>query len=92
MTISVTVKNVGEFTGKETVLVFVRLLGGRVIQRHKQLKAFDKIELMPDESTELTFTLSDDQFYFTDMDQLYKRADGCQIMVKNLSEEVSFKN
>lgn len=92
ITISVTVKNVGEFTGKETVLLFVRLLGGRVIQRHKQLKAFDKIELLPDESAEVTFTLSDDQFYFTDMDQSYKRADGCRIMVKDLSEEIIFGN
>lgn len=92
ITISVTVKNVGEFTGKETVLLFVRLLGGRVIQRHKQLKAFDKIELLPDESAEVTFTLSDDQFYFTDMDQSYKRADGCRIMVKDLSEEIIFEN
>lgn len=92
ITISVTVKNVGAFTGKETVLVFVRLLGGRVIQRHKQLKAFDKVELMPGESAELTFTLSNDQFYYTDMDQLYKRADGCRIMVQELTEEISFEN
>ena len=88
--ISLTVRNDGEIAGKESVLLFVRLLGGSIIQRHKQLKEFIKIELAPREATEVTFRLPLKALCYTDLDQVYKQADGCRVMVKNLSEEIHF--
>ncbi|MFR4752870.1 MAG: glycoside hydrolase family 3 C-terminal domain-containing protein [Enterococcus raffinosus] len=87
--ISLTVKNDGEIAGKESVLVFVRLLGGAVIQRHKLLKEFIKVELAPDESTEVTFSVPLEALCFTDFDGNYKQAESCRIMVQELSQEVS---
>lgn len=88
--ISLTVRNDGEIAGKESVLLFVRLLGGSIIQRHKQLKEFIKIELAPREATKVTFRLPLKALCYTDLDQVYKQADGCRVMVKNLSEEIHF--
>lgn len=88
--ISLTVRNDGEVAGKESVLLFVRLFGGSVIQRHKQLKEFIKIELAPRETTEVTFRLPKKALCYTDLDQVYKQADGCRVMVKHLSEEIYF--
>lgn len=88
--ISLTVRNDGEVAGKESVLLFVRLLGGSIIQRHKQLKEFIKIELAPHEGTIVTFNLALKELCYTDLDQSYKQADGCRVMVKNLSEEIYF--
>lgn len=88
--ISLTVRNDGEVAGKEAVLLFVRLFGGSVIQRHKQLKEFIKIELAPRETTEVTFRLPLKALCYTDLDQVYKQADGCRVMVKHLSEEIYF--
>lgn len=88
--IGLTVRNDGIVAGKESVLLFVRLSGGYVIQRHKMLKEFIKVELAPNEVTEITFNLSREQLCFTDMDQKYKKAEGCRIMVGNLSKEVTF--
>lgn len=87
--ISLTVKNDGEIAGKESVLVFVRLLGGAVIQRHKLLKEFIKVELAPNESTEVTFSVPLEALCFTDFDGNYKQAESCRIMVQELSQEVS---
>lgn len=88
--IGLTVRNDGIVAGKESVLLFVRLSGGYVIQRHKMLKEFIKVELAPNEVTEITFNLSREQLCFTDMDQKYKKAEGYRIMVGNLSKEVTF--
>lgn len=88
--ISLTVRNDGEIAGKESVLLFVRLLGGSIIQRHKQLKEFIKIELAPREATKVTFRLPLKALCYTDLDQVYKQADGCRVMVKNLSEDIHF--
>lgn len=88
--ISLTVRNDGEVAGKEAVLLFVRLFGGSVIQRHKQLKEFIKIELAPRETSEVTFRLPLKALCYTDLDQVYKQADGCRVMVKHLSEEIYF--
>lgn len=87
--ISLTVKNDGEIAGKESVLVFVCLLGGAVIQRHKLLKEFIKVELAPNESTEVTFSVPLEALCFTDFDGNYKQAESCRIMVQELSQEVS---
>jgi beta-glucosidase len=61
VTATVTVTNVGDRAGKETVMLFViqpyRLIS---VPEVKQLKKFNKVELQPGESQEVAFTLTTD--------------------------------
>ncbi len=91
ITVSVTVRNNGRCAGKESVLLFVRLLGGSVIQRHKLLKDFVKVQLEPGQEQEITLLLTTEQLSFTDLDRAVKAAAGCKVMVGNLSQEIYFK-
>jgi len=57
-TISVDVKNVGKYEGKESVLLFLRDLVGSVSRPVKQLKGFEKINLKPGEVKTVKFVLN----------------------------------
>lgn len=57
LTISVDVKNTGETAGKEPVLLYSGDLVASVSPDNIRLRAFDKIELQPNESKTVTFTL-----------------------------------
>ena len=71
-------------------MLFVRLLGGSVIQRHKLLKDFIKVTLEPGETRELTLHLPPQQLTYTDSDRQLKPAVGCRVLVGNLEEEIFF--
>ncbi|RQM31158.1 hypothetical protein B5M09_011320 [Aphanomyces astaci] len=58
-TVTVTVKNEGKVTGKESVLLFVSAPGG---PETRLLKKYTKVELTPGQATDVTFTLSPDDF------------------------------
>lgn len=85
MKVTVTVTNQGERAGQESVLLFIRLHGGRVIQRHKLLKDFTKIVLQPGESTTVTFHLSSEQLLYTDQDRTQKVASRFTVMIGDLA-------
>lgn len=57
VTASVTVTNTGDRIGKEAVLWFLTDKVGRITRPVKELKHFEKVELEPGESTELTFEI-----------------------------------
>lgn len=57
ITASVKVTNTGDRIGKEAVLWFITDKVGRITRPVKELKKFEKIELMPGETTELTFEI-----------------------------------
>lgn len=57
LTISTTVTNTGERTGKEVVQFYIRDLFGQVVRPVKELKGFEKITLTPGESKKVSFTL-----------------------------------
>ncbi|HEY4787135.1 MAG TPA: fibronectin type III-like domain-contianing protein, partial [Bacteroidales bacterium] len=69
ITISVTVKNTGRYTGEEVVQLYIRDLVGSVTRPVKELKGFRKVLIKTGESKEVTFTLrsSDLAFYTKDM-------------------------
>lgn len=90
ITVKVSVTNRGTYAGSESVLLFVRLLGGSVIQRHKLLKDFIKVTLEPGETRELTLHLTPQQLTYTDSDRQLKPAVGCRVLVGNLEEEIFF--
>jgi beta-glucosidase len=64
LTISVTVKNTGNRTGKETVLLYLNDVAASVSRPVKQLKAFKKIELTPGQQKTVTLTLMPDDLSF----------------------------
>lgn len=57
LTVTVDVTNTGEMTGKEVVQLYVAPKGGTVIRPVRELKAFEKIELVPGETKKVQMTL-----------------------------------
>lgn len=57
LTVSVNVRNTGEKTGKETVFLYMHDVAASITQPMKRLIGFEKVELKPNESKTVTFTL-----------------------------------
>lgn len=66
LTVKVTVTNTGRVKGKETVELYVRDLHSSVIRPEKELKGFEKTELLPGESKQLVFKLDKRAFAYYD--------------------------
>ena len=62
--VSLTVSNTGKVTGKEVIQLYVADPESSVQRPTKELKAFDKIELKPGESKEVSFTLNKRDFSY----------------------------
>lgn len=89
LTVSVKVKNKGTIAGKVSSLVFVKLLGGSVIQRKKLLKAFSKHELKAQEEKTVTFELSPEDFQYVGADNCWHFAKKAKIMVGDQEAEIN---
>jgi len=68
---TVQVKNTGKVKGEEVVQLYVRDLVGSVTRPVKELKGFQKLELNPDETKTVTFTISPDMLAFHRLDMSY---------------------
>lgn len=68
VTVSVEIKNTGNRTGKEAILLYVSDLIASVTPEVKRLRAFDKIELQPGESKTVTFKLDAASLSFINRD------------------------
>lgn len=66
-TVSCTVKNTGDFFGAEAVQVYLSLPNSNVFRAQKELKAFKKVRLAPNEEIRITFELTKDDFSFFDL-------------------------
>ena len=89
--VAVTLANVGERPGRETVLLFARLIGGNVLQRERMLRDFRGAELAPGERRELVFELGARAFSYVSAsgrDELARRA---TLMVGPLSCELDLE-
>ena len=67
ITIEVSVKNTGNYSGKEVIQLYVGSLPGpekAAIRPVRELKGFEKVELQPGESKEVSFTLDKRSFAF----------------------------
>jgi len=62
--VSLTVSNTGKVTGKEVIQLYVADPESSVQRPTKELKAFDKIELKPGESKEVSLTLNKRDFSY----------------------------
>lgn len=89
LTVSVKVKNKGTIAGKVSSLVFVKLLGGSVIQRKKMLKSFSKQLLEAQEERKLTFDLTPEDFQYLGADNCWHFAKKAKIMVGDQETEVN---
>ena len=66
--VSLTIENVGDRVGKEVVQVYVVDESASVDRPPKELKAFEKTTLEPNETTKITFQLGRDAFSFYDVE------------------------
>lgn len=66
LTVTVTVKNIGDRAGKEVVQLYINPKQSRLIRPDKELKGFAKVALEPGEAKEVTFTLSARDFAYYD--------------------------
>jgi beta-glucosidase len=66
VSVSVAVKNIGKTEGKEVVQLYIGDEKASVARPVKELKAFDKINLLPGEEKQVNFTISIDDLKFYD--------------------------
>lgn len=62
--VNVIVKNTGNCTGTEIVQLYIQDLYGSTVRPVKELKGFQKVILMPEESKLVTFTIAEDDLKF----------------------------
>lgn len=88
--LSLDITNTGNFTGKETVMLFIRDLVAKIARPVKELKQFKKIDLKPNETKKLTFKITTNDLSYYD-DQGHKVLDPgmFDIMVGPNAKDVS---
>ena len=62
--VSIKVKNAGKVTGKEVVQLYIRDLIGSITRPVQELKGFEMIELQPNETKIVTFTIDEKTIEF----------------------------
>ena len=89
LTVTVNVKNTGAITGKEVVQLYIRDEVGSITRPVQELKGFDKIELAPGQSKDVSFEITPAllKFYNSNL-KLDWEAGDFQIMVGPNSKEV----
>jgi beta-glucosidase len=76
LTISMTLKNVGNYDGEEVVQLYTRDMVGSVTRPVKELKGFQKIFLKKGETRTITFTLTSNDLAFYTKDMTFKAEPG----------------
>jgi len=90
VTVSVDITNTGNRAGKEIVQLYVRDVESSVIRPLKELKAFDKVELQPQETKTVTFKLNKRSFayYNVEMKDWHVETGTFQILVGRSSQDI----
>ena len=88
--VSLTVTNTGKVNGKEVIQLYVADKESSVQRPVKELKAFDKIELAPGESKEVSFTLSvrDFSYYSKVYDRWLAESGEFDILIGSSSRDI----
>lgn len=91
--VSLTVTNTGKVKGKEVIQLYVADKESTVQRPVKELKAFDKIELEPGESKEVSFTLNnrDFSYYSKVYDRWLAESGEFDILVGSSSRDIRLK-
>ncbi len=74
--ISVSVTNKGSRVGEETVQLYIRDVVGSIVRPVKELKAFEKVMLAPEETKDVTFVIAKTELGFYNDDMEYLLEDG----------------
>ena len=74
--VSVLVKNIGKYTGKEVVQLYIRDLIASVTRPVKELKGFEMIELQPNEEKEVVFKINKKTIEFYTANRKWESEDG----------------
>jgi beta-glucosidase len=86
---SVTITNIGKYTGKEVVQLYIRDVMGSVTRPVKELKGFEKIDLKAGESKTVTFSITTEDVKFYNYDLKYDwEAGEFEIMIGGNSNDV----
>lgn len=87
--VTVPVKNTGKYAGKEVVQLYIRDEVGSITRPVQELKGFNKIELAPGETKNVSFEITPEllKFYNSDLKFDWESGD-FQIMVGTNSKEV----
>ena len=87
--VSVRVKNVGEYDGDESVLVFLSQKTQRVTPMMRKLRAFQRISLKKGEEKQVCFRLGREDFSFVDVDMKRRVATGkCDVHIAELTPTI----
>jgi beta-glucosidase len=73
---SITVKNTGEYAGKETIQMYIQDLVGSVVRPLKELKGFQKVFLQPGEEQTITFEITEEMLRFYTAKMKYESEKG----------------
>lgn len=89
LTASVTVTNTGDYQGEETVQLYINDPAASISRPVKELKGFQKIELAPGASQEVSFTITTEALKFFNSDLIYDWEPGeFNIYIGTNAEEV----
>jgi beta-glucosidase len=80
ITATVSVSNVGHFTGEEIVQFYIQDVVGEVVRPLKELKSFQSITLEPGETQQVTFTITEDQLRYHHADLTFKSDNGTFVL------------
>jgi len=90
--VSVEVKNTGDRSGTETVQLYVHETASPVATPIKQLRGFERVDLKPGETKNVTLTLTPDDFQLLDRDTHWRVVPGdFEIMVGKSSEDLPLR-
>jgi beta-glucosidase len=67
--VSFSIKNVGKMDAKETAQVYIKHINSKVLKAPKELKAFKKLSLSPNEEKIVEITLERDAFSYFNTDK-----------------------
>ncbi len=90
VTVTATITNIGNCYGKEAVQLYVADKTGFAMRPIKELKGFEKVSLAPNESAEVTFTLSkrDFSYYNEELCDWYAPTGKYTIMLGSSSADI----
>lgn len=87
--VSVDVKNTGKVAGKESVLLFSSDLIASMVPDGRRLRAFDKVELQPDETKTMIFELKADDLAFVGWNGKWRLEEGdFKLMIADQSADI----
>ena len=91
--VEVSIKNTGKLRGKEVVQLYVRDVVSSIMTPVKQLKAFEKINLMPGQTKTVILKVPMHELWLTDeMGNRYAEDGEFEIMVGSASDDIRFTN